>query len=226
LKAAAVAVILLLLLVQSAVAFNLVAADRSNSKLNRWVSTASTVILPPTSPQTSNATLEYDLTNRLTENGTTCTYEWGPMFAFNRTGDQFNFNYSSTSPIDVYVFDTYSYNGTLSCLLGPYAPQSPLKMPALTGTQGQLGSVLCMGCEPGMSHYVLFINHDPSVIPHVTLYVAVVLLPTTTTTTVTPPPPGVSFIGVPEILLAILLGLFMVARRRRKAELPSNLGRG
>jgi hypothetical protein len=36
------------------------------------------------------------------------------------------------------------------------------------------------------------------------------------TTPVSPPPPTVPFIGVPEILLAVLLGLFVVARKRRR----------
>ena len=177
--------------------------------------TTTTVIPPPTNPQTTNATLEYNLTNLLTENGTTCTYEWGPMFAFYRTPDEFSFNFSSTSPIDVYVFSSYYYNGTLSCSLGPYAPYMPDNKPALTGERGEFGST-CMGCTPGTSHYVLFINDGPTVTPHVTLEVAVKLYATTTTTTVSPPPSAISFIGVPEILLAILLGLFVVARKKRK----------
>jgi len=194
------------------------------------VSTATSVIPPPTNPQTTNATVEYHLTNPLTDNGTTCTYEWGPMFTFYRTGEQFSLNFSSTSPIDVYVFDAYYYNGTLTCTLGPYSPQVRDKMPTSTGTQGQLGSVLCMGCGAGSSFYVLFINHDATLTPHVTLWVEVVLhATTTTTTTVSPPPSAVPFIGVPEILLAILLGLFVVARKRkRKLEpsLPVDRGRG
>jgi len=180
--------------------------------------TTTTVIPPPTNPQTTNATLEYDLTNPLTENGTTCTYEWGPMFAFNRTGDQFSFNYSSTSPIDVYLFTTSQYNGALSCAHGPYSPNATDNMPAMTGTEGGPAGGTCMGCSPGMSHYVLFINHDPSVIPHVTLHVAVVLLPTTSATTVNPPPSGVPFIGVPETLIAILLGFFLLAKLRRRRD--------
>jgi hypothetical protein len=180
------------------------------------------VILPPTNPQTTNATLQYDLTNGLTENGTTCTYEWGPMLSMHRTGDSFEFNYSSTSPIDVYIFSSNYYNGTISCNLGPIlkAPYTPDKLP--TGDHGQLGAV-CMGCEPGMSDYVLFTNHDPTVTPHVTLRVTVTLQATTTTTTVSPPPSAISFIGVPEILIAILLGLFVVAsKKKRKLGLPQD----
>lgn len=180
------------------------------------------VIPPPTSPQTTNATLQYDLVNRLTANGTTCTYEWGPMLSMRRTGDSFEFNYSSTNPIDVYVFDSSWYNGTISCNLGPIlkAPYAPDKLP--TGDHGQLGAV-CMGCEPGMSDYVLLTNHDPTVTPHVTLRVTVTLQATTTTTTVSPPPSAISFMGVPEILIAILLGLFVVAsKKKRKLGLPQD----
>ena len=183
-------------------------------------STTTRIIPPPTNPQTTNATLEYDLANRLTENGTTCTYEWGPLFAFYRTPDEFKFNFSSTSPIDVYVFDSDYYTSTVSCTYGPilHAPYEPFK---LNGTQGPFGG-MCLGCEreggKGSFSYVLFINHDPSVIPHVTLQVAVKLYSTTTTTTVSPPPSAVPFIGVPEILIAVLLGFFIVARRRRSGR--------
>jgi hypothetical protein len=180
--------------------------------------TTTTVIPPPTNPQTTNATVEYDLTNRLTENGTTCTYEWGPMFAFYRTPDEYKFNFSSTSPIDVYVFDSDYYSGTVSCTYGPilHAPYEPFK---LNGTQGPFGG-MCLGCEreggKGSFSYVLFINHDASVSPHVTLEVAVKLYSTTTTTTVSPPPSAVPFIGVPETLIAIFLGLFLVAIKRQR----------
>ena len=179
------------------------------------------VIPPPTSPQTTNATLEYDLTNGLTENGTTCTYGWGPMFRIHQTGDEFKFNFSSTSPIDIYVFPSDSYNGTASCTLGPilHAPYTPGKV---TGVHGQFESGMCLGCTPA-SFYVLFINHDPTVPPHVTLHVAVTLHATTTTTTVSPSPSAIPFIGVPEILIAILLGLFVVAsKKKRKLGLPQD----
>jgi len=182
--------------------------------------TSTTVVPPPTNPQTTNATLEYDLTNRLTENGTTCTYEWGPMFAFYRTPDEFSFNFSSTSPIDVYVFPSDWYNGTVSCSLGPIlrAPYTPDKLP--TGREGQYGPVMCLGCEreggAASYSYVLFINHGPTVTPHVTLEVAVKLYATTTTTTVSPPPSAIPFIGVPEILIAILLGFFLIVKLRRR----------
>jgi len=178
------------------------------------VSATTTFIPPPTNPQTSNATLEYDLTNLLTEDGTTCTYGWGPMLALYRTPDEYKLNFSSTSPIEAYVFRSDYYDGALNCTLGPilHGPYVPDK---LTGGQGQFGST-CMGCEPGSSDYVLFINRDATVTPHVTLEVAVKLHATTPTTVVTPPPSAIPFIGVPEILLAILLGLFVVARKKRK----------
>jgi len=178
--------------------------------------TTTTVIPPPTNPQTTNATLEYDLTNPLTENGTTCTYEWGPMLTLYQTGDEVRLNFSSTSPIDVYIFDSSYYNGTLSCNLGPilHAPYTPEKLP--TATQGQFGPFLCLGCEPGMSFYVLFINHDPTLPPHVALHVAVTLHVTTTTTTPSPPSSAIPFIGFPEILLAVFLGLFVVKKKRRR----------
>jgi len=178
------------------------------------VSTTTTVTPPPTSPQTTNATLGYDLTNGLTENGTTCTYEWGPTLRIDRTGDEFEFNFSSTSPIDIYVFRSDSYNGTLSCTLGPtlHAPYTPDKV---TGMHGQFESGMCLGCTP-TSFHVLFINHDPTIIPHVTLQVVITYHGTTTTTTVSPPPSAIPFIGVPEILLAILLGFFLIVKLRRR----------
>jgi hypothetical protein len=144
-----------------------------------------TMVIPPTNPQTTNATFEYDLTKRLTENGVTCTYEWGPMFTLYRTPDEFGVNFSSTSPIDVYVFDPEDYSGRVSCTLGPIlnAPYGP---PKLTGKQDTFATA-CLGCEKeggkGSSFNVLFINRDPAVTPHVTLRVAVKLYPTITTTT-------------------------------------------
>jgi hypothetical protein len=77
-----------------------------------------------------------------------------------------------------------------------------------------------MGCEreegEASSSYVLFINRDSTLTPHVTLQAAVTLQATTTTTTVSPPSSAIPFIGVPEILIAILLGFFIVAIRRRR----------
>ena len=184
------------------------------------VSTATSVAPPPTNPQTTNATLEYDLTNHLTDNGTTCTYEWGPMFAVYRTLDEFSFNFSSTGPIDVYVFDSDYYRGAVSCTLGPmlHPPYDPFK---LTGTEDTF-AMACLGCEKeggkGSFSYVLFINHDSAVIPHVTLEVAVKLHAATTTSTVSTPPSAVPFIGVPEILIAILLGFFLLAKLRRRRD--------
>jgi len=182
---------------------------------------STTVVPPPTNAQTTNATLEYDLTNNLTENRTTCTYGWGPMFSIYRTGDSFEFNFSSTSSIDVYVFPSDWYNGTVSCSLGPIlrAPYTPDKLP--TGREGQYRPLVCMGCEreggEASSSYVLFINHDPTLTPHVTLQAGVTVQATTTTTTVSPPSSAIPFMGLPEILIAILLGFFIVARRRRSA---------
>jgi hypothetical protein len=142
------------------------------------------------------------------------------MFAFYRTPDEYKFNFSSTSPIDVYVFDSDYYSGTVSCTYGPilHAPYEPFK---LNGTQGPFGG-MCLGCEreggKGSFSYVLFINRDPSLTPHVTLEVAVKLYPATTTSTVSPPSSAVPFIGVPEILIAILLGVFLLAKLRRRRD--------
>jgi hypothetical protein len=141
-------------------------------------------VIPHMNPQTTNATLEYDLTNRLSENGTTCTYAWGPMFTISPTSVVFRFNFSSTSPIDVYVFSSDDYNGILSCSL---APSMRYNEPFMTGTHDQFVS-MCMDCSQQTSYYVLFINHDPTLTPHVTLEVAVKLSATTTTTKVSPPP--------------------------------------
>jgi len=170
------------------------------------VSTATTVIPPPTNPQTSNATLGYDLTNRLRENDNTCTYEWGPMLVIYQKGDTSIFNYSSTSPIDTYVFSSDYYRGPIGCALGPIV-HADENVAVYTGEHWQF-----IVAAPG-SFYVLFINHDPTVTPHVTLEIAVSLHPTTTTTTVSLP----SFvILVSVILLAVLVGLFVVARKKKR----------
>jgi hypothetical protein len=66
---------------------------------------------------------------------------------------------------------------------------------------------------PG-SFYVLFINHDPTVTPHVTLEIAVSLHPTTTTTTANLPSLVIP-VSVSVILLAVLVGLIVVARKKR-----------
>jgi hypothetical protein len=140
------------------------------------------------------------------------------MFVLYRTPDEFSFNFSSTNPIDVYVFDSDYYRGAVSCTLGPmlHPPYEPFK---LTGTQDTFATA-CLGCAmeggKGSFSYVLFINHDSTLIPHVALEVAVKLHAATTTTTVSPLPSAVPFIGVPEIMIAILLGFFIVAIRRRR----------
>lgn len=48
------------------------------------------------------------------------------------------------------------------------------------------------------------------------LMIPLTVVMATTTRTVSPPASTVPFIGVPEILLAVLLGLFVVARMRRR----------
>jgi len=200
----------IVLLVVSVVGLSI--GDSVNSVTITTTTLAGATVGPPsTSPQTTNATLEYDLTNRLTENGTTCAYGWGPILTFYGTPDEFKLNFSSTSPIEAYVFESEYYNGTLSCTLGPIL-QAPYVPDKLTGRQGQFGST-CMGCTPS-SFYVLFINQNATLTPHVTLQVAVKLHVTTTTTVVSPPPSAIPFIGVPEILLAMLLGLFVLAKKR------------
>lgn len=188
------------------------AADTVNS-----VSAATTLVPPPTNPQTSNATLGYDLANRLRENDNTCTYEWGPMLVIYQKGDTSIFNFSSTSPIDTYVFSSDYYHGAISCTLGPVV-HADENVAVYTGEHYEF-----IVAAPG-SFYVLFINHDPMVAPHVGLEIAVSLHPTATTTTVSPPS-SVILIGVLVILLAILLGLFVVARKKgrkgaRALDLP------
>jgi len=177
------------------------------------VSAAATVVPPPTNPQTSNATLGYDLANGLREDGGACTYEWGPMLVVYQKGDTSILNYSATSPIDAYVFSSGSYEGKISCTLGPI-------LRVRQGTAVYTGEhYLFIVAAPG-SFYVLFINHDPMVTPHVTLEATVSLHPTTTTPTVSLP----SFvIPVSVILLAVLVGLFIVAsKKKRKLGLPQD----
>jgi hypothetical protein len=171
------------------------------------VSAAATVVPPPKNPQTSNATLGYDLANRLRENDNTCTYEWGPMLVIYQKGDTSIFNYSSTSPIDTYVFSSDYYHGPIGCALGPIV-HADENVAVYTGEHWQF-----IVAAPG-SFYVLFINHDPTVTPHVTLEIAVSLHPTTTTTTANLPSLVIP-VSVSVILLAVLVGLIVVARKKR-----------
>lgn len=177
------------------------------------VSVAATVVPPPKNPQMSNATLGYDLTNGLIEDSSACTYEWGPMLVVYQKGDTSILNYSATSPIDAYVFSSDAYESKISCTLGPI-------LRVRQGTAAYTGEhYLFIVAAPG-SFYVLFINHDPMATPHVTTEVTVSLHPTTTTTTVSLP----SFvIPVSVILLAVLVGLFIVAsKKKRKLGLPQD----
>jgi len=171
------------------------------------VSAAATVVPPPTNPQTSNATLGYDLTNGLIEDTSTCTYEWGPMLVVYQKGDTSILNYSATSPIDAYVFSSDSYEGKISCTLGPI-------LRVRQGTAAYTGEHYeFIVAAPG-SFYVLFINRDPMVTPHVTMEVTVSLHPTTTTTTANLPSLVIP-VSVSVILLAVLLGIFFTVRKRR-----------
>jgi len=171
------------------------------------VSAANTPVLPPTNPQTSNATLGYDLANGLREDSSTCTYEWGPMLVVYQKGDTSILNYSATSPIDAYVFSSGSYEGKISCTLGPI-------LRVRQGTAAYTGEhYLFIVAAPG-SFYVLFINHDPTVTPHVTMEVIVSLHPTTTTTTANLPLLVIP-VSVSVILLVVLLGIFVTVRKRR-----------
>jgi len=171
------------------------------------VSPAATVVSPPKNPQTSNATLGYDLTNGLIEEGSACTYEWGPMLVVYQQGDTSILNYSATSPIDAYVFSSDAYEGKIGCTLGPI-------LRVRQGTAAYTGEhYLFIDGVPGF-FYVLFINRDPMVTPHVTMEVTVSLHPTTTTTTANLP----SFVipvSVSVILLVVLLGIFVTVRKRR-----------
>jgi hypothetical protein len=171
------------------------------------VSAAATVVPPPTNPQTSDATLGYDLANRLREDSSTCTYEWGPMLVVYQKGDTSILNYSATSPIDTYVFSSDSYEGKISCTLGPIL-RVRQGSAAYTGEHWEF-----IVAAPG-SFYVLFINRDPVVTPHVTLQIAVSLHPATTTTTANLPSLVIP-VSVSVILLVVLLGIFVTVRRRR-----------
>jgi len=171
------------------------------------VSTAATVVPPPTNPQTSNATLGYDLANGLREDTSTCTYEWGPMLVVYQKGDTSILNYSATSPIDTYVFSSDSYEDKISCTLGPI-------LRVRQGTAAYTGEHYeFIVAAPG-SFYVLFINRDPMVTPHVTMEVTVSLHPTTTTTTANLPSLIIP-VSVSVILLVVLLGIFVTVRKRR-----------
>jgi hypothetical protein len=169
------------------------------------VSAAATVVPPPTNPQVTNATLRYDLANRLREDSSVCTYEWGPTLVIYQKGDQAIINYSATSPIDAYVFSSDYYHGAISCAVGPVVHANE-NVAAHTGTH-----YMFVDGAPGF-FYVLFINHDPTVTPHVTLEATVNLHPTTTTTTANLP----SFvIPISVILLVALVGLLIATRRKR-----------
>jgi len=178
------------------------AADNVSS-----VSAANTPVLPPTNPQTSNATLGYDLTNRLREDSSTCTYEWGPMLVVYQKGDTSMLNYSSTSPIDTYVFSSQYYHGAIRCAIGPVVRANE-NVAVYIGQR-----YLFIVAAPG-SFYVLFINHDPILTPHVKSEVAVRLHPTMTTTTVNLPSLFVP-ISVSVILLVVLLGILVTVRKRK-----------
>jgi hypothetical protein len=171
------------------------------------VSAAVTVVPPPTNPQTSNATLGYDLTNGLREDSSTCTYEWGPMLVVYQKGDTSILNYSATSPIDTYVFSSDSYHGAISCAIGPVV-RADENVAVYTGEH-----YLFIVAAPG-SFYVLFVNRDPMMTPHVTLEIAVSLHPATTATTA-----NLSSLVIPVsvsvILLVVLLVIFVTVRRRR-----------
>jgi hypothetical protein len=171
------------------------------------VSAAATVVPPPTNPQTSNATLGYDLANGLREDSSACTYEWGPTLVIYQKGDLAIFNYSATSPIDTYVFSSDYYHGAISCTLGPVV-HADENVAVYTGEHYEF-----IVAAPG-SFYVLFINRDPMVTPHVTLEITVSLHPTTTTTTANLPSLVIP-VSVSVILLVVLLGIFVTVRRRR-----------
>jgi len=174
------------------------------------VSAAATVVPPPTNPQTSNATLGYDLANGLREDSSACTYEWGPMLVVYQKGDTSILNYSATSPIDAYVFSSDYYHGAISCAVGPVVRANE-NVAAHTGTH-----YMFIDGAPSF-FYVLFINRDPMVIPHVTMEVTVSLHPTTTTTTANLPSLVIP-VSVSVILLVVLLGIFVTVRKRMGAD--------
>jgi hypothetical protein len=171
------------------------------------VSAAATVVPPPTNPQTSNATLGYDLANGLREDSSACTYEWGPMLVVYQKGDTSILNYSATSPIDAYVFSSDYYHGAISCAVGPVVHANE-NVAAHTGTH-----YMFIDGAPGF-FYVLFINRDPMVTPHVTMEVTVSLHPATTTTAANLPSLVIP-VSVSVILLVVLLGIFVTVRKRR-----------
>jgi hypothetical protein len=129
------------------------------------------------------------------------------MLVIYQKGDTSIFNYSSTSPIDTYVFSSDYYHGPIGCALGPIV-HADENVAVYTGEHWQF-----IVAAPG-SFYVLFINHDPTVTPHVTLEIAVSLHPTTTTTTANLPSLVIP-VSVSVILLAVLVGLIVVARKKR-----------
>jgi hypothetical protein len=129
------------------------------------------------------------------------------MLVVYQKGDTSILNYSATSPIDAYVFSSDSYEGKISCTLGPI-------LRVRQGTAAYTGEhYLFIVAAPGSFH-VLFINHDPTVTPHVTLEVTVSLHPTTTTTTANLPSLVIP-VSVSVILLAVLVGLIVVAKKKR-----------
>jgi hypothetical protein len=134
-------------------------------------------------------------------------YEWGPMLVVYQKGDTSIINYSATSPIDAYVFSSDYYHGAISCAVGPVVHANE-NVAAHTGTH-----YMFIDGAPGF-FYVLFINRDPMVTPHVTLEITVSLHPTTTTTTANLPSLVIP-VSVSVILLVVLLGIFVTVRKRR-----------
>jgi hypothetical protein len=133
------------------------------------------------------------------------------MLVIYQKGDTAILNYSATSPIDTYVFSSDYYHGAISCAIGPMI-HADEKVAVYTGKH-----YLFIVAAPG-SFYVLFVNHDPIVTPHVTSEVAVRLHATTTTTTVNPPSSVIPFLGVAVIFLVAILIIFVVARKKKGME--------